>query len=123
MTEEEKEEIKRIKRQTDTTYEQRKNRLWYYLKISLNLIKNQQKEIDKLKEKNKKYQGIENGTTIIYKAKAKYVREDRIKKYYVDKNKIREKIEFYKRYGKVKNSNEYVMCEEIQVLEELLEEE
>ena len=92
MNKEEKEAIERIKRQTDTTYEQRKNRLWYYLKISLNLIKKQQKEIDKLKEKNKKYQGIEKGTTIIYKSKAKYVREDRIEKYYINKNKIREFI-------------------------------
>lgn len=47
---------------------------------------------NKEKAKNKKYQGIENGTTIIYKSKAKYVREDRIEKYYIDKNKIREKI-------------------------------
>ena len=46
----------------------------------------------KEKEKNKKYQRIEKGTTIIYKSKAKYVREDRIEKYYIDKNKIREKI-------------------------------
>ena len=46
----------------------------------------------KEKEKNKKYQGIENGTTIIYKSKAKYVREDRIEKYYINKNKIREFI-------------------------------
>lgn len=57
---------------------------WHYNGI----LKLYQKE----KEKNKKYQGIENGTTIIYKAKAKYVREDFIKRYYVDKNKIREKI-------------------------------
>ena len=40
----------------------------------VNLIKKQQKEIDKLKEQNKQYQGIEDGTTIIYKSKAKYVR-------------------------------------------------
>ena len=37
-------------------------------------------------------------------------------------NKIKEKIEFYKRYGKIKNSNEYVMSVEIFVLQELLEE-
>ena len=62
------------------------------LRTLLNLIEKQQKEINKLKEQNKKYQGIEDGTTIIYKSKAKYVREDRIEKYYIDKNKIREKI-------------------------------
>ena len=56
----------------------------YYKKLTDMYIKE--------KEKNKKYQGIENGTTIIYKSKAKYVREDRIEKYYFDKNKIREKI-------------------------------
>ena len=38
------------------------------------------------------------------------------------KDKIKERIEFYKRYGKIKNSNEYVMSVEIEVLEELLEE-
>lgn len=41
---------------------------------------------------------------------------------WISKDKIREKIEFYKRYGKIKNSNEYVMSVEIEVLEELLEE-
>lgn len=38
------------------------------------------------------------------------------------KKKIKEKIDFYKRYGKIENSNEYVMSVEIEVLEELLEE-
>ena len=41
----------------------------------------------------------------------------------ISKDKIREKIEFYKRYGKIKNSDEYVMSVEIEALEELLEEE
>ena len=41
---------------------------------------------------------------------------------FIEKSKVREKIEFYKRYGKIKNSNEYVMSVEIEVLEELLEE-
>ena len=39
------------------------------------------------------------------------------------KKKIKEKIDFYKRYGKIKNSNEYVMSVEIELLEELLDEE
>ena len=47
----------------------------------------------------------------------KYVEEN-----YVHKDKIREKIEFYKRYGKIKNSDEYAMSVEIEVLEEILEE-
>lgn len=34
--------------------------------------------------------------------------------------KIYEKIEFYKRYGKIKNSDEYVMSVEIEVLQELI---
>ena len=46
----------------------------------------------------------------------KYVKEN-----YIHKDLIREKIEFYKRYGKIKNSDEYVMSVEIEVLEELLE--
>lgn len=54
------------------------------IKQAIQVIKKQQNELEK-------YQGIENGTTIIYKSKAKYVREDRILKYYVDKYKIREK--------------------------------
>lgn len=39
---------------------------------------------------------------------------------FIPKSVIREKIEFYKRYGKVKNSDEYVMSVEIELLEELL---
>ena len=62
------------------------------LRTLLNLIEKQQKEIEELEAKNKQYQGIEEGTTIIYKSKAKYVREDRIEKYYINKNKIREKM-------------------------------
>ena len=83
-------------------------------------------EIKILKDENKKYQGIEEGTTIIYKSKAKYVREDRIEKYYVDKNKIREKI---KELEKIKNtevnifSHDFLTLERtIKVLQELLEE-
>lgn len=41
----------------------------------------------------------------------------------VPKSVIREKLEFYKRYGKVKNSDEYVMSVEIELLEELLGDE
>lgn len=62
------------------------------LKYKTDRIDQQQKEINELQEKNKKYQGIEEGTTIIFKSKAKYVREDKIEKYYINKNKIREKI-------------------------------
>ena len=43
-----------------------------------------------------------------------------IKDNYISKDKIKEKIEFYKRYGKIKNSDEYVMSVEIEILEELL---
>ena len=38
------------------------------------------------------------------------------------KDKIKDKIIFYKRYGKIKNSDEDVMSIEIEVLQELLEE-
>lgn len=41
----------------------------------------------------------------------------------IPKQVIRDKIEFYKRYGKVQNSDEYVMSVEIFVLEEILGEE
>ena len=41
----------------------------------------------------------------------------------IPKQAIRDKIEFYKRYGKVQNSDEYVMSVEIDILEELLKEE
>lgn len=42
---------------------------------------------------------------------------------FVPKQVIRNKIEFYKRYGKVQNSDEYVMSVEIFVLEEILGDE
>ena len=92
------------------------------IKTILNLIKKQQKEIEELEAKNKQYQGIEKGTTIIYKSKAKYVREDKIEKYYIDKNKIREKIKELDELQKKSNLTglitEYQI--KIQVLEELL---
>ena len=80
---------------------------------------------NKEKEKNKKYQGIENGTTIIFKSKAKYVREDRIEKYYINKNKIREKIkDLKKEQEEYKDSQEWEIQDDIvaqiEVLEELL---
>ena len=90
----EEEIISRIKHLIYTLIEERK-----YSRVDIEQIKIQEAIeglldlYQKEKAKNKKYQGIENGTTIIFKAKAKYVREDRIEKYYIDKNKIREKIE------------------------------
>ena len=53
----------------------------------------------------------------------KVIAREYVEKNYIHKDKIREKIEFYKRYGKIKNSNEYVMSVEIEVLEEILNEE
>lgn len=79
----------------------------------IEIIDKQQKEIE---EAHNKLDELENADLTIVYMNGFY---DGEKKW---KNKIREKIEFYKRYGKVKNSNEYVMCEEIQVFEELLEE-
>ena len=72
------------------------------------LIKSQQKE----KEKNKK----------IFNQYEKRVNEleREIGTNCISKDKIKEKIEFYKRYGKIKNSDEYVMSVEIEILEELL---
>lgn len=76
----------------------------------------------KEKEKNKKYQGIENGTTIIYKSKAKYVREDRITRYYIDKYKIREKIKEIKKdeNPSISSFQEYAQEYAINKLQELL---
>lgn len=51
----------------------------------------------------------------------KVISKEYVKENYIHKDLIREKIEFYKRYGKIKNSDEYVMSVEIEVLEELLE--
>ena len=72
--------------------------------------------IEKLQKENEEYKllnaNIEKANRIIEG------KED-----YISKDKIREKIEFYKRYGKIKDSDEYVMSVEIEVLEELLEEE
>lgn len=56
-----------------------------WARIVYRYILKKQKEIEE-------FRGIKNGTTIIYKGKAKYVREDKINKYYISKNKVREKI-------------------------------
>lgn len=42
---------------------------------------------------------------------------------FIPKSVIRDKIDFYKRYGKIKNSDEYVMSVEIDILEEILGDE
>ena len=64
-------------------------------------------EVDRLEDIEDRKVQIE--CQLIFDKGVKYV-EDR----------IREKIEFYKKYGKIKNSDEYVMSDEIEVLEELL---
>lgn len=134
MNEEEKEAILELKHFSNITAywkqeEYTNSQTNSYIKIVLNLIKKQQKEIEELEAKNKQYQGIEDGTTIIYKSKAKYVREDRIEKYYVNKNKIREKIKELKEKGNYRDiynptGRVHFMKEEtdyqIQVLYELL---
>jgi hypothetical protein len=84
------------------------------IKTILNLIEKQQKEIE---ETHNKLDKLDNADLTLVYMNGFYDGENKWK------DKIKEKIEFYKRYGKVKNSNEYVMCEEIEVLEELLEEE
>lgn len=84
-------------------------------KILLNLIENKQNEKEPTVNIQVVYGGRSYGKTL----KAK----EFITKEYISKDKIREKIEFYKRYGKIKNSEEYVMSVEINVLEELLEED
>lgn len=106
----------------ETVHEETGERLNDYsnaIDIVIKLIDKQQKEIkelsDKLTEKICKgveeeileeyrqtiiskdkeieeFRGIKNGTTIIYKGKAKYVREDKINKYYISKDKIKETI-------------------------------
>ena len=77
MTDKEKQAIESLRKNRGVSFAQ--------ADIILNLIEQQQKEIEEFK-------GIKNGTTIIYKGKAKYIREDKINKYYVEKNKIRTKI-------------------------------
>lgn len=77
-------------------------------KLNLDKIQ-QQKEIEE-------FRGIKNGTTIIYIGKAKYVREDKINKYYISKDKIREKIK------EIENEHTGSTRNALSVLQELLEE-
>lgn len=88
------------------------------LRILVKLIEKQQKEIDKLKSENQIFQRIKNGTTIIFKAKKKYIVEDKINKYYISKNKISEKIKELEKEAFKSIS----ISEKINVLKELLEE-
>lgn len=115
MSEEEKLAIELLKQEPDFSlnYYNRENAI----DIVLNLIEKQQKEIKDLNEKI-----IELKEKEIIK-KSLIPTQEKFEDYYnyISKDKIREKIEFYKRYGKIKNSNEYVMSVEIFVLEELLE--
>ena len=75
------------------TYKETENDYEHEVKRYEEQIEKQQKEIDKLKSENQIFQRIKNGTTIIFKAKKKYIIEDKINKYYISKNKIRAKIE------------------------------
>ena len=64
-----------------------------HVKTIINLIDKQQKEIEELK-------GIKNGTTIEYIGKATYWRKDKIEKYFISKDKIRELLkDIYYYYG------------------------
>lgn len=90
------------------------------------------KEIESLSPSEEAIQGIldlynneKEKNKLLEKTILEFVndRERILKTPVISKDKIREKIEFYKRYGKIKNSNEYVMSVEIVVLQDLLEEE
>ena len=77
MSDEEKKAIERIKRQLDTTYENRKNKLWYNIEIVLNLIDKQQKEIEELKKP--KYLFNANTGKITTINNSEFISEDKIK--------------------------------------------
>ena len=107
MSEEEKEAIDTLKRVIDEDTGVISDDIQDdEIEIILNLIDKQQQEIEELRKINNKYNDMKYFAMVA----------DR----YISKDKIKEKIEFYKRYGKIKNSDEYVMSVEIEVLEELL---
>ena len=113
MSEEEKETIERIKQEIDRykAIETPKEVYITDIKILLSLIKNQQKEIEELKEKSKKCEYYEMVADDLYKNS-------------INKDKIRDKI---KELEKKKNcGNSIVFWEissQIDLLKELLEEE
>ena len=79
--------------------------------------------LDLYNKEKEKYKGIEEGTTIIYINKnAKYVREDKIEKYYISKNKIRAKIKEVEDEIKKRPTLEELDWQ-LDILKELLEEE
>lgn len=77
------------------------------------------KKVKQLEARLEKLKGIEEGTTIMYIGKAQYWRKDKVDKYFVSKNKIREKIKELEEIADEDNLEEYA---KIDVLEELLEE-
>ena len=105
MSEEEKKAIEEI--QKYNMYEEEAK----YLKIILNLIENQQKEIEEEKEKNKELENA--GLTIMY-MNGFYAGEEKLK------NKIKEKI---KEYDGLKIIDKTAWEEQVKPLIELLEEE
>lgn len=60
--------------------------LW---KEVLNLINKLQKENGKLKKELETFNGLKNGTTIMFGAKTQYWRKDKIEKYFISKDIIR----------------------------------
>lgn len=84
----------------------------------LNLLE----EIDKLQKENEELKGIKNGTTIEYIGKATYWRKDKIEKYFISKDIIRNKIkeleeELIQNYGTL---GENLTTTEIKALKKLL---
>lgn len=82
--------------------------------VLVNLIKKQQKEIEELKQDYQILKDDMEGHRVAY------IDTPEFEEKFISKDKIKEHIEFYKRYGKIRNSDEYIMGVEIVVLEELL---
>ena len=88
----------------------------------VNEVEDLQKENGKLKKELETFNGLKNGTTIMFGAKTQYWRKDKIEKYFISKDIIRTKIkeleeELVQNYGTL---GESLTTSEIKVLKELL---
>ena len=88
----------------------------------LNRADKLQKENEELKKELETFNGLKNGTTIMFGAKTQYWRKDKIEKYFISKDIIRTKIkeleeELVQNYGTL---GESLTTSEIKVLKELL---
>lgn len=88
------------------------------------ILKAKENILNRLEQLEKENKELKNNNKIIEVNALQVIETNKyLKENSIPKSVIRDKIDFYKRYGKIKDSDEYVMSVEIDILEEILGDE